>query len=193
VQENVTRIDPHAQTTTGQRSSSSLGTPWPEQGLRHAAVHAAEQAWGPEHPHTADFLYDLGEALLDHDPTAARAALERAIEIWTLAHTEPHPNLAWAHLALASLAFESDALDEAEQHARTCASIQAQTLAPDDPLRGNPHNLLSHIASMRGDSREALAHSLVALEYYQREGETETVTQLRYEVPTRLPPRTRSN
>jgi predicted Ser/Thr protein kinase/tetratricopeptide (TPR) repeat protein len=166
-------------------------------GWRREALEAAEQAWGAEHPHTAVYLYELGSALLEHDVAAARPLLERAIQIWTTAHTEPHPDLAWAHLGLANLALTAVAdassepernalLDTAERHARACAEIQARTLAPDDPSRGNPFNVLSHVAGMRGDSRAALVHSLVALEHYERAGEGEFVQLLRYEVGANL-------
>jgi tetratricopeptide (TPR) repeat protein len=67
-----------------------------------------------------------------------------------------------------------------------CAAIQAQTMSPNDPARGNPFNLLSHVAGLRGESQQALAHSLVALGYYEQAGETELVQQLRYEVGTNL-------
>ena len=161
---------------------AQLAEPEAALAFRREALAAAEQAWGIGHPHTAEYLYDLGNALLERGDASARDPLERAIAIWTRVHTEPHPNLAWAHMALASLALATGSLDEAEHHARACAAIQAQTLAPDDPANGNPYNISSHIAALRGDERQALAHSLVALSYYERQGENETVEQLRYEV-----------
>jgi tetratricopeptide (TPR) repeat protein len=176
---------------------AQLSEPEDALALRRAAVDAAEQAWGAEHPNTAGYLYELGSALIEHDAAAARPLLEHAVAIWTSAHTEPHPNLAWAHLGLANLAMWSvpDAsseaelartLDAAERHANACAAIQAQTLESDDFSRGNPFNILSHIAGMRGDPHAALAHSLVALEYYELEGETEFVQAMRYEVGANL-------
>jgi tetratricopeptide (TPR) repeat protein/predicted Ser/Thr protein kinase len=153
-----------------------------------AAVDAAEQAWGPEHPHTAVYLNHLGVALLERSDASAREPLERAIGIWTRLHAEPHPDLAWAHLALASLALDAGSLDEAEQHARACAAIQAQTLGSGGhDARGNLYNILSHVASLRGDTRKALAHSLEALSHYERGGVgAEIVEQQRYEVASNL-------
>ncbi|HLT37809.1 MAG TPA: serine/threonine-protein kinase, partial [Enhygromyxa sp.] len=98
-----------------------------------AALEAAEQVWGPQHPHTADYLRELGLVVLEQDPAAARPLLERAVAIWSRSHArEPHPDLARAHLILAQLALHDlgDARDQperarllalAEQHALACA------------------------------------------------------------------------
>lgn len=164
---------------------------------RHrAALEAAEQVWGPQHPHTADYLRELGLAVLEQQPKAARPVLERAVEIWTRSHAgEPHPDLARAHLILARIALhdygnepESERLlTLAEQHALACARIQAQTLAPTDAARGDAFNILGTVAAVRGDTHAALAHSTTALEFYAREGEgLAHVLQQRYELGCNL-------
>jgi predicted Ser/Thr protein kinase len=163
---------------------------------RHrAALEAAEHVWGSQHPHTADYLRELGLALLEQQPSTARPLLERAVAIWSRSHAqEPHPDLARAHLILARLALHDygDARDDpererllglAEHHALACARIQAQTLAPKDAARGDAFNILRAVAAVRGASRDALAHSITALEFYAQEGESLAhVLQQRYEL-----------
>lgn len=137
--------------------------------LREQALHAAEAVFGPDHPHTAVYAYNLASALLAIDRRdQADALLDRAATIWTHAHREPHPNLARAHLLLASEAMLDGELDRAEQHARAMATIQAESLPSEHPDHGDPEMLLGRVAGMRGDRASALAHASEALRHWER-------------------------
>jgi tetratricopeptide (TPR) repeat protein/predicted Ser/Thr protein kinase len=137
--------------------------------LREQALATAEVVFGPDHPETAIHVYNLASArraLGQHEQ--ARALLVRATAIWTQAHRTPHPNLARAHLLLADQAMQAGEWDQAEQHARAMATIQAQTLPPEHPDHGDPELLLSRIMGLRGDHVGALAHAHAALQHWQR-------------------------
>jgi tetratricopeptide (TPR) repeat protein/predicted Ser/Thr protein kinase len=137
--------------------------------LGEQALRSAEAIFGHEHPSVAAYVYNLAVDELERGrQDEAAALLERAAAIWTQAHRDPHPNLARAHMLLADAAMQADDLDRAEQHARTMATIQAQSLPAEHADHGDPEMLLGRLAALRGDRASALAHARAALQHYER-------------------------
>jgi tetratricopeptide (TPR) repeat protein/predicted Ser/Thr protein kinase len=155
--------------------------------LSKQALQSAEAVFGPEHPNTAVHAYNLGANELERGHRdQGTALLERAAGIWTQAHREPHPNLARAHLLLADAAMQAGELDRAEHHARTMATIQAESLPPEHADHGDPEMLLSRIAGLRGDRATALVHARSALQHYERSADPAAphVLQMRLDIAT---------
>ncbi|HVI04275.1 MAG TPA: serine/threonine-protein kinase [Enhygromyxa sp.] len=136
--------------------------------LRRAALEAAEASFGDAHPQTAAYLYEFAVALQgDGRADEATPLLERAVEIWTSKHLQPHPNLALAERTLAQLALRRGDLDAAEAHARSLATVQAAILPAGHHELGDPELLLAAIEGMRGDDEAALAHCQAAIEQWE--------------------------
>jgi tetratricopeptide (TPR) repeat protein len=155
--------------------------------LREQALRAAEATYGPEHPDTATYAYNLAAAELERGRRdEATALFERAVTIWTQVHREPHPNLARARMLLADAAMQANELDRAEHHARTMATIQAVSLPPEHVDHGDPEMMLSRIAGLRGDRAAALVHARAALRHYERGTDPAAphVLQMRLEIAT---------
>jgi tetratricopeptide (TPR) repeat protein/predicted Ser/Thr protein kinase len=149
------------------------------------AAEAAEAVFGPGHPSTAEFVFNVGIVLRDMGELAqARVELERAAAIWLEAYRKPHPNLARAHLVLAELTMLAGELDLAEAHARKVASIHTATLPVGHRDFGDAPMLLSRIAGLRGDRTSARALAARAIESYERaDGPAATaVLQLRLDI-----------
>ncbi|NJK31656.1 MAG: tetratricopeptide repeat protein [Deltaproteobacteria bacterium] len=82
--------------------------------------------------------------------------MERTVEIWTRSHERPHRSLANAEFLLGVLALQRNELDEALEHARAAAKIQASTLPERHVDRGETAQLLAVIHSVRGEYELAL-------------------------------------
>ena len=137
--------------------------------LHARARDEAEQVFGPLHPETAVYLFNLGITLRDRgEHEQARVVLERAASVWMRAHGRPHPNLMRAHLLLAEIDMQGEQLDRAEQHARAVVDIAAATLPSGHHDLGLGPMLLARIASLRGDRGAALRWARRAIDAYTR-------------------------
>jgi tRNA A-37 threonylcarbamoyl transferase component Bud32/tetratricopeptide (TPR) repeat protein len=152
---------------------------------REAALAAAERIFGPDHPKTAEFAYDLGAALEQRERSdEATALFERAITIWTHAHGRPHPQLARAHLLLAHFALAAGDLAAASRHAQALRDIHDATLPADHVDRGDAAMLRSRIAALRGERGEALAAAREALRLWSpgAEPSADHIVELRLDI-----------
>ncbi|EDM73630.1 serine/threonine kinase family protein, partial [Plesiocystis pacifica SIR-1] len=152
--------------------------------LLRQAVADGERVWGPTHPRTADFQYQLGNALLLRgENEAARELLDAAVAGWSRAGEGMRERAASEH-SLAQLALGEGDLDAAETHARALAQMRAAYLPPDHADHGDAPSMLAIIAGVRGQHELAIDHAREALRHWEskRDASDPEVLYMRTEI-----------
>src|SRR5690606_21555795 len=130
------------------------------------ALAQLEQVYGPQHRDVALAAYNLGQALLAHDPALAPALLERAVAIWTGAESPPARDLGRAHFALAQIELDAARFEPALEHARAAADLLAAALPADDIAHAEVAMLLATSYYFLGLAEPALAAYRAAVAGY---------------------------
>jgi tetratricopeptide (TPR) repeat protein len=112
----------------------ALGQPATAQPLYERALRITETAYGPEHPHVATMLNNLGLALRDlGKPDQAKPLYERALRITETAYGPEHPHVANRLNNLAGALSELGKPDQAKPLYERALRITEIAYGPDHP------------------------------------------------------------
>ena len=117
-----------------------------------------EKRFGPDHPDTADALYNLGDLYCSlRDYTKAEPLLKRALEIDEKALGLDHPDTASALNNLGKLYRATGDYAKAEPLLKCAVEIDKKALGPDDPDTVTALNNLAELYYSTGDRGKAEA------------------------------------
>jgi tetratricopeptide (TPR) repeat protein len=116
------------------------------------AIGIYEKARGPDHPHTATSLNNLGHLLVSQgDLAGARPYYERALAIYGKALGPDHPHTATSLNNLATLLQSQGDLAGARPYHERALAIREKALGPDHPDTANSLNNLAGLLQSQGD------------------------------------------
>ena len=120
------------------------------------AVDISRRTNGPDSPEYADYLHNLGSALIDTgDLPGAEAKLREALAIRRKILGNNHPDLYYGLNNLAYVLLNEGDWKAAEPFARESLALTRRTLGAGHPLTANATNSLARILEAEGDFPEA--------------------------------------
>ena len=125
------------------------GQPATARPLYERALHLRETAYGPDHPHVATTLNNLGWALCGlGEPATARPLLERALHIRETAHGPDHPEVATTLNNLANVLRDLGEPATARPLYERALHLYETAYGPDHPASVRVRRTLGHLRTM---------------------------------------------
>jgi tetratricopeptide (TPR) repeat protein/CHAT domain-containing protein len=119
-------------------------------------LELCEKAFGPDHPETADALYNLGELYHSlRDYAKAEQLLKRALQIDEKALGSDHPDTATIFNTLGQLYRDAGDYSKAEQLLKCALEINEKALGPDHPDTASALNNLGRLYYSTGEYAKA--------------------------------------
>lgn len=124
--------------------------------LYDKALRIRQKVFGPDHPHVAYSLNNLGLYQMEAGRyEEAEASLSHALQIWKRALGQKHPEVATALYNLATVKHEKDEVEEAEKLHHEALVIREEALGPTHPHVAQSLNSLAGLMEAKSNHPEA--------------------------------------